>query len=454
MNRLLLPALLALATCVCAQTPARIDPQIQAIVDRVDAERIEAIVRKLCTFGTRHTLSATESETRGIGAARRWLHAAMKELAPADHPRWSVAFESHMVERQRRIPRPVEVVNVVGHLKGKDPDRWIIVSGHYDSRATQPNDATSDAPGANDDASGVAAMMEAARVMMDLEPRANVLFIAFAGEEQGLLGSAGHARMARAEGRRVEAMITNDIVGGVRGSSGLREPMRIRVFSEGIPTGPVDANGRVTRGVSGSDNDASSRQLARYMKERGEAYVPGWEVTLIFRQDRYLRGGDHKPFNREGFPGVRVTECHENYDWQHQDVRTKDGQLLGDLPDNVDYAYVGRVTRMNVATLVELALAPAAPRGVRVMVDQLTPHTELRWSQSDEEDLAGYTIVMRRTHEPFWSRRVEVDDPKQTSIILERFSKDDWLFGVQAKDRAGRRSLPVYPRPSYGRRRR
>jgi hypothetical protein len=236
-------------------------------------------------------------------------------------------------------------------------------------------------------------------------------------------------------------MMTNDIVGGAVGSNGFQESMRLRLFSEGNPTGPA------ANTIVGSDSDAPSRQLARYIKTRGEAYLPGFEVTLIFRQDRYLRGGDHKAFNDQGFPGVRFTECHENYDWQHQNVTHVDGKQMGDLPENVDFTYLRRVTQVNVASLCELAMAPSSPRQVRVMTAELTPHTELRWSKNPEADLKGYGIVYRRTHEPQWTHRVVVDS-EQTSHVLVGVSKDDWLFGVEAIDQKGNRSLPVYPRPA------
>lgn len=446
--------------CACAsltapttgQVPTTVDPEIKAAIDRIDAGEIEKTVRKLVTFGTRHTMSDTRSETRGIGAARRWLKSRMDEIAKETGGNLKVAMERHTLAPTRRLPQGGEVVNVVATLPGTDPNRYVIISGHYDSRASRGGDSTSDAPGANDDGSGTAVVLEAARALGHLKPRATILFMCVAGEEQGLLGAAAHAKMAREEKRRIEAMITNDIVGGVRGSSGKQEPMRVRLFSEGNPSGPVGQNGRPTRRVVGSDNDSPSRQLARYLAARGEAYTPGFEVTMIFRQDRYLRGGDHKAFNTEGFAGVRFTECHENFDWQHQDVREKDGRKFGDVPENLDYDYIARVCRTNAAGAAEIALAPASVRQVRVLVARLTPHTELAWQASEAEDLAGYAVVYRRTHEPTWTHRKLVDK-SETSVVMEGLSKDDWLFGVQAYDEKGRYSVPVYPTPSYGRRR-
>ena len=446
---ILLSALGALAS---AQVPQTIDPQIKAAVDTVDAKRIETTVRKLVSFGTRHTMSDTESDKRGIGAARRWLKQHLEAIATETGGNLKISMERHVIPASRRLRGGGEVVNVVATLPGTDPNRYVILSGHYDSRASRGGDATSDAPGADDDASGTAVVVEAARVLGGCKPRATILFMCVAAEEQGLLGARAHAQMAYDEKRRIEAMFTNDIVGGVIGSSGKREPMRLRLFSEGVPSGPKNDEGRVARSIVGSDNDASSRQVARYIESRGEAYTPGFDVTLVFRQDRYLRGGDHKAFNDLGFPAVRFTECHENYARQHQNVRKIDGKEYGDLPDNLDYAFVSRVCRTNVAAAAEIALAPASPRNVRVLVARLTPNTELAWKANDEDNLAGYSILYRRTHEPQWTHRVTVAKDK-TSVVMEGLSKDDWLFGVEAYDTKGRRSIPVYPTPSYGRRR-
>lgn len=448
-----LPLVLVLCALLPAQVPQAVDPEIQSAVDKVDAKRIEATVRKLVSFGTRHTNSDTKSEERGIGAARRWLKKHLDTIAEETGGNLKISMERHALPPSRRLPQGGEVVNVVATLPGTDPNRYVIMSGHYDSRASRGGDATSDAPGADDDASGTAVVVEAARVLGRAKPRATILFMCVAGEEQGLLGARAHAKLAYDSKRRIEAMFTNDIVGGVVGSSGKRESNRVRLFSEGVPSGPKNDQGRVTRRIVGSDNDASSRQVARYIEARGEAYTPGFDVTLIFRQDRYLRGGDHKAFNDFGFPAVRFTECHENYDWQHQDVRDVDGRKYGDLPDNLDYEFVGRVCRTNVASAAEIAFAPASPRNVRVLIARLTPHTELAWTANTEDDLAGYAVLYRRTHEPQWTHRAVVAKDK-TSVVMKGLSKDDWLFAVEAFDTKGRRSVPIYPTPSYGRRRR
>ncbi|MBC8330126.1 MAG: M20/M25/M40 family metallo-hydrolase [Planctomycetes bacterium] len=400
--------------------------------------RIERDIRKLAGFGTRHTLSDTADPERGIGAARRWLADELRRISDRHHGgRLQVALESFQIPAGRRIPDGVELANVVATLPGTDPDRLLVISGHYDSRASDPMDARSDAPGANDDASGVAAVMEAARLLGGLKPQATVVFLAVAGEEQGLLGARAQAEKWKAEGKLVEAMITMDIVGGSRGSSGKHEPWRLRAFSEGVPTaGPK---------VVGSDNDAPSRQLARYFARVGEEALPGFDISMVFRQDRYLRGGDHKAFNDNGWAAIRLTEPHENYSQQHQDVRVEEGLAYGDLADFVDFGYVGRVTTVVATTLHELALAPAAPTQVSMDTSGLTPSTTLRWEPS--EGAAGYAVLYRRSHEPTWSyRRVVGDEPQ---VTLEGKSKDDWLFAVEAFGPDGHRSLPVYPSPRF-----
>lgn len=407
-------------------------------IPAADPARIEADIRRLASFGTRHTLSETKSEVRGIGAARRWLAKELESISKEHHEgRLKVELVHHDIPPGRRLPQGADLVNVMATLPGTDPNRLVVVSGHYDSIPSSPTDATSEAPGANDDASGTAAVLEAARLLAGMHPRATIVFLAVAGEEQGLYGSSAQAQAWTKEGKIIESMFTMDIVGGVVGLSGKHEPMRLRVFSEGVPTkGPR---------VVGSDNDAPSRQLARYLKRTAEASVEGFEITLIFRQDRFLRGGDHKPFNDLGWPAIRLTEPHENYHWQHQDVREEDGVAYGDVPENVDFAYVGRVARSVSSAIQELGYAPAAPSKVGIDISKLTPNTTLRWQANREKDLAGYAVLMRRTHEPNWTERVVLG--KVTEHTLVGRSKDDWLFAVEAIDEKGQRSLPVYPSP-------
>lgn len=409
--------------------------QLRRAVAAADAGRIERDVRRLASFGTRHTLSSTDDPRRGIGAATRWVKEELERISQQHHEgRLHVELAAHAVRPGQRVPEGAEVVNVLGTLPGEEPDRLVVVSAHLDSRASDVMDATSDAPGANDDASGVAAILEAARLLGGLRPRASLVFMAVSGEEQGLLGSRAQAQAWRAAGREVVAMLTLDIVGGAVGSDGLQEPWRIRVFSEGVPS-----EGRVI----GSDNDAPSRQLARYFARAAEAAVPGLEATLVFRQDRYLRGGDHRSFNELGIPAIRLTEAHENFAWQHQDVRVEDGVQHGDLPEFVDHDHVARVARATAATVGELALAPPTPRRVQLEARQLSPDSTLTW----EGEAPAHAVLWRRTHEPDWTHRRVVTG--STATTLEAVSKDDWVFAVEAVSAEGHRSLAVYPEPRF-----
>jgi hypothetical protein len=400
--------------------------------------RIEADIHKLVSFGTRNTLSETKSDTHGIGAARRWLREELQSISKEFHNnRMKVDLQFFDLPPGRRTPDGVRLANVVATLPGKNPNRLIVISGHYDSMPSSPTDGESDAPGANDDASGTVAVLEAARLLHDWKPRATIVFLAVAGEEQGLLGAAAQAQYWQEHGKTIVAMFTMDIVGGAVGTSGKHEPNRLRVFSEGVPSkGPK---------VIGSDNDAPSRQVARYLKRTAEAAIPGFELTLILRQDRYLRGGDHRAFNERGFPAVRLTEPHENYTHQHQDVRKQKGVQFGDLPEFVDFVYVGKVATSIASAIREMGSAPAAPKQVTVSIRELTPHTTLNWRASIEHDVGGYAVLIRHTNEATWSERHDVG--LVTSATFEGYSKDDFLFAVESYDKVGHRSLPVYPTP-------
>ena len=416
--------------------------ELRARASRASPTRVETDLRKLVSFGTRHTLSDAKDRQRGVGAARDWLKEELQRISKEHHGgRLKVAHESFTLGPSARAPQGVELLNVVATLPGSDPDRLVVLSGHYDSiPSARDPDPTRDAPGANDDGSGTVAVLEAARLLGGLKPRATLVFLCVAGEEQGLLGSKAQAEAWKAAGKDVEAMFTMDIVGGAVGQSGLHEPWRLRVFSEGVPSGSGAAP------VFGSDNDSSSRQLARYFERAAESAVPGLDVTLIFRQDRFLRGGDHKSFNDLGWPAVRLTEPHENYAQQHQDVRLADGEQFGDLVEFVDFAYVARVAAAVAGTCGELALAPASPRAVQVDTRELTPDTRLQWAEPVAGDgIAGYAVLLRRTHEPVWSERRVLG--RVSEVTLSAISKDDWLFAVEAFDAQGNRSRAVYPTP-------
>jgi Zn-dependent M28 family amino/carboxypeptidase len=309
---------------------------------------------------------------------------------------------------------------------------------------SSPTDAECDAPGANDDASGTAVVMELARVMSKRTFDASIVFMAVAGEEQGLVGATHFAEEAKKAGTNVEAMFTNDIVGSTLGGNGVRDRRSVRVFSEGVPSSETEQEAATRRSVGG-ENDSPARQLARFIVEAGARYLPGFNVRMVYRRDRYLRGGDHIPFLERGYAAVRFTEPNEDYNHQHQNVRTENGTRYGDLPEFVDFAYVAEVARTNCAALAELARAPARPRDVRIVTKRLTNDTDLEWAANKEPDLAGYEVVWRDTTSPFWTGSRFVG--RATSYTVKGMSKDNYFFGVRAVDRDGNRSPVSYPRP-------
>ncbi|MEO8440526.1 MAG: M20/M25/M40 family metallo-hydrolase [Spartobacteria bacterium] len=425
------------------------NPQIARVVKEISAQNIEANIRKLVSFGTRHTLSETKSETGGIGAARRWLKAEFDRYSKDSDGRLKVAMEAFNQPPDERNPNLTEVVNVVATLPGEQPesrDRIYVVSGHYDSRVSDPLNATADAPGANDDASGVAAVLELARVMSKEKWDATLVFMAVAGEEQGLYGSTQWARAAKEKNWNIAGMITNDIIGSSKAEDGRVDDTHVRLFAEGVP--PLremsDAWGKQIK--TGGENDSSARALARFIKTTGEQYVPGMTVNIIYRKDRYLRGGDHSPFLEAGFAAVRLTEPNEDFRHQHQDVRKENGEQFGDLPEFVDFNYVAQVARINAASLGALALAPARPSGVEMETKELTNDTTLHWDANKEPDLAAYEVLWRETTAPLWQESVAAG--KVTTFTVPKISKDNYLFGVVAVDEAGNRSPAVYPLPA------
>jgi len=423
----------------------RHDQQIKKMVDDVSAQNIESIVRKLVTFETRHSLSDTISVTKGIGAARNWIKSELERYSKASGGRLKVEFDTFTQPADgRRIASPTVMKNVLGILPGTDPadDRVFIVSGHYDSRASDVNDSKIFAPGANDDASGTAAAMELARVMSQYKFNCTLIFVAMVAEEQGLYGAVNLAKRAKAEKWNLAGMITNDIVGNTYGmETGIKDNNSVRIFSEGVSVAesPEEA---ARRASTGSENDGQARQFARYMKEIGERYVDQLDVKLIYRRDRYLRGGDHTPFSQQGFAGIRITEMNEDFDRQHQNVRKENGVDYGDLPDFVDYNYTQKVTRMNLASLANLALAPREPLNVGVVTSGLTNKTVLKWESPVGEKPAGYYVVMRETTSPVWEKKFFITG--NTAIL--NYSKDNYYFGVQSVDADGHESLVVIPK--------
>ena len=421
--------------------------QISRIVQEIDARNIERIIRKLVSFGTRNTLSTQTDPNRGVGAARDWLFSEFSRVAEESGGRMTVEKQTFEQPKAARVPQPIMITNIVATLKGTQPEsagRTYIVSGHYDSMCTSPTDATCDAPGANDDASGTAAVLEIARVMAKYNFDATIVFMAVAGEEQGLLGSTYAAEQAKQESVDVEAMFTNDIIGSSTSSDGVRDAHTVRVFSEGVPSNEKPEEATVRRGVGG-ENDSAPRQLARFIKETGERYVRGMSVMMVYRRDRYLRGGDHIPFLERGFAAVRFTEPHEDYRHQHQNVRIENGVQYGDLPQFDDFNYIASVARVNAASLAALALAPARPKNVGLVTARLTNDTDLKWDANKEPDLAGYEIVWRDTTSPVWTNARGVGNV--TSFTMKAMSKDNYFFGVRAVDKQGNRSPVSFPHP-------
>src|SRR6267142_1534159 len=367
-------ALLALfAALPCAAQPPARNPQVDAILSAIRAPSIEARIRKLASFHTRHTLSRTDSDREGIGAARRWIKSELDACSRAAGGRLKVELDSFIQPPARRVPKPVEIVNVVATLPGTQaPGRIYVVSGHYDSISSNVMDAESAAPGANDDASGVAAAMEMACVMALHRFDATLVFMAVAGEEQGLLGSAHWAEEARKKGLNIAGMISNDIIGSPTGPDGQRYEGKVRLFANGLPA-LLDARSPELQQIAraGGENDTPTHQLGRFLKDAGERYVSGMTVELIPRPDRFLRGSDHLSFLERGYAAVRFTEPVEDYRHQHQNVRVENGVQYGDLPEFVDFAYVANVARVNAAGLASLALAPAAPRDAGIETVQL-----------------------------------------------------------------------------------
>jgi hypothetical protein len=456
-----------LAATAQAQTDRAPADELQAMLAEVSPARIEARIRKLVSFGTRHTLSDIGSDTRGIGAARRWITAELSACAKVAGGRLQVEEQSFIEPAGNRVNQPTELVNVVATLPGRGASkgRTLVVSGHYDSRNSDVMDSLGEAPGANDDASGTAAVMELACVMARRQFDATLVFMAVPGEEQGLLGAAQWAREARAANVNVEAMITNDIVGSSRGDAGQQDPKRLRLFADGLDPlvrlltaaqgnrPPSDADARSLAAMqsellpllqAGGSEDLPTHQLGRHLKAAAESAMPGFTVQLIQRRDRYLRGGDHIPFLERGYAAVRFSEPFENFVHQHQNPRTENGVVYGDLPEFVDFAYVADVARANLAGLATLAWAPAPVKGVRLDARELTNESTLEWQPSDDPQVAGYRIVWRDTDSAVWQQFKDVGRATRVTLPV---SKDNVVFGVQAVSKLGYAGLASYPLP-------
>ena len=449
----LLPALLlTLATAAVAaqDAPPPSDlPLLDTLGTAPSAANIERDVRTLVGFGTRHTLSDTASPTRGIGAARRWVFDEFTRISKACGGCLEVRYVSGTVQGEPRIPGPVEVVSVIAIQRGTaDPNRYVIMSGDIDSRASDVMDATSDAPGANDNASGLAGTLEAARVLSRYRFPATIVYAALAGEEQGLYGGKFLAEEAKRQGWRVEAVLNNDMIGNIQGIDGVIDNSTARVFSEGTRATETAEEARARR-FTGGELDSPSRNLARYIA-RMATHVPNLTVRMVYRMDRFGRGGHHRPFNEAGFPAVRVMEAHEHYDRQHQDVRTEtlpDGRVrhYGDTLDGVDFAYAAKLTALNVVTLAALASAPPPPADVRIE-GAVSPDTTLRWTRppaAQAPQLAGYRVYWRDTTAPQWTHSRWVGNVDH--VTLHNTIIDDAFFGVAAVAKDGSESPVVFP---------
>lgn len=430
------------------------DPEIAAALKEVSAARIQQTIVKLVSFGTRQTLSVNnpgaDTSDQGIVAARKWIKSEFERYAADCGGCLEVKTDTYIQPVANRIPQPTEIQDVYAILHGTDPaqaKRIFLVTGHYDSRNKDTNNSTNSAPGANDDGSGTAVSLECARVLSRHKFPATIIFLTVAGEEQGLLGSGHFAKMAKAQGWDIEGVLNNDIVGGnnTPGDT-MRNPNIVRVFSEGLPAAAAEVDTRRIRSTGG-ENDSTSRELARYIQEVGAIYDFGsFAPMLIFRRDRYLRGGDHTAFNEQGFAAVRFTEYREDFHHQHENPRTENGIEFGDLPKFVDYDYVANVARLNAATLASLASAPAPPGKVRLMTTGLENDSKLQW-----EPVAGaaaYEVLWRKTSDAFFPE-ANVTKTSETKVDLNE-SKDNVIFGVRSVDAKSHRSLIVIPEPERG----
>jgi hypothetical protein len=420
------------------------------IADSVSSGRIESDIRTLVGFGTRHTLSDTLSFERGIGAARRWLKSTFDRISYACGGCLEVSYQRHLEPggEGTRIPRDTWIVNVLAIQRGyRDPDRYVIMSGDIDSRVSDALDATSDAPGANDNASGLAGVIEAARVLTAYRFPASIVYVGLSGEEQGLFGGAYMARLAREEGWDIVGVLNNDMIGNIEGVDGVIDNRTFRIFSE--PTSVTeDESTRERRRFTGGEVDGPSRQLARYVAAMTEKYLPRLSPMLVYRLDRYGRGGHHRPFNDEGFAGIRIMEAHENYVRQHQDVRTENGVYYGDVLAGVDFDYAADLTAVNAIALAGLAWAPPAPLRVGIG-GAVSASTTLAWDAVDDPDLAGYVVYWRDTTAPEWQHSRFVG--RETRYTLENVVIDNYLFGVASVGRQGDESVVVFPSGSIRR---
>jgi len=421
------------------------DPQIESLVSQISADSLKKFDEKLVSFGTRSTLSTTTDPKRGIGAARMWVLSKFQEFAKASEGRMTAVLDTFTLQPDgKRVDKAILMANVMATLKGSDPndDRIFMVSGHIDSRVTDVMNRESDAPGANDDGSGTVAVIELARVMAKSKFPATIIFVVVSGEEQGLLGANYLAEKALKQNWNLEALLNNDIMGSNNSNeTNIIDNTRLRIFSEGLPAFEMDKKVGAIRQY-GVENDGKARQLARYVKETGERYVDNLEVVMIYRNDRFLRGGDHTPFVNRGFAAVRLSEMNENFLHQHQDLRVEKGVEYGDLVKFMDFEYLRKNTCVNLASLANLAKSPSMPQDVVLDVRGLGNSTNLNWKAPKTGKVKGYYVLMRETAMPYWQKKFFTTNLK----ISLPYSKDNYFFAVQSVSEDGNESLPVLPR--------
>ncbi|MBL0272069.1 MAG: M28 family metallopeptidase [Chitinophagaceae bacterium] len=438
---------LLVSSVVMAQTTINRDPVIEKMVGEISKDSLESYIRKMVSFGTRNTLSTQTDMKRGIGAARNWVLDKFNEFAKHSGGRLTAYIDTTTLQKDgRRVDTTLLLGNVVATLKGTDPtdDRIFIISGHLDNMRSNVMDRTGDAPGANDDASGVAAVMESVRILSKHSFPATILFVAMSGEEQGLLGANYMAEKARKQNWNIEALLNNDIMGSNNSNeTNIINNTKIRVFSEAFSVQDTGKAALTIRSL-GLENDGKARQLARYVKEVGERYVDNLEVVMVYRNDRFLRGGDHTPFVQRGFAAVRITEMNENYYHQHQDVRIENGIQYGDLVEFLDFEYLRKNTGMNLCNLANLAKAPSMPQEVKVDTKKLTNFTNLSWKAPKSGKIKGYFILIRETTSAFWQKKIFILDTKADLP----YSKDNYFFAVQSVSEDGNESLAVVPSPA------
>ena len=428
-------------------TTSQDDQVIYDIISEVSSERIKKDIKKLASFGTRHTLSDTLSEKRGIGAARRWIKSTFNKISKECDDCLEISYQkNYFSKNKRRLVNDVWINNVVAIQRGsRYPNRYIIMSGDIDSRISDPNDFTSDSPGANDNASGMAGVLEASRVLSKYTFENSIVYLGLSGEEQGLYGGMGLAEYAKENNWEIIGVLNNDMIGNIEGIDGIIDNYSFRIFSEPTPANESEKS-RKRRRFYGGEVDGNSRQLARYIHKQVKKFMPKLNPMMIYRLDRFGRGGHHRPFNDLGYPGVRIMEAHENYNRQHQDLRTEEGIKYGDVIEGVNFNYAKNITAVNAINLASLGWSSPEPKNVKIG-GIVEPSTKLKWDISKDNNIIGYKIYWRKTTSPFWenSKLVgKVNNYKLNGIVI-----DNYLFGVSSISEKGYESVVVFPKDIF-----